>query len=169
MMADMKADFQFIDHKIKRLEINNDFSDLVRKLTYNLSLEVTDTPAIEENEQGDFVGSVSLTVKVVGKSSEQDDRCISVVLELEGGFFASKDDMSLEVFNKMLQLNGLTTMYSIARSIIISVSAQCCPNGQVRLPMLNMVEVRNAMDEAAESEDTLESAAPSASENGNID
>lgn len=164
-MADIKAGFQFIDHRIKRLEIKNGFSDLLGRINYQLSLEVADTPATEENENGDYVGYVSLIVKAKGESPELDGQSISIVLEVEGGFFACKNDVPLEAFNEMLQINGLTTMYTIARCIIISVSAQCCPNGQVRIPMLNMMEVRKAIDEAEEAESRPEPSSISSQEN----
>lgn len=164
-MANIKSDFQFIDHKINKLAIENELSELTGTIYYDLSIEVKNTPAIEEDENGNYIGLVNLTLDVSGRSPNQDDKCIKIKLELEGGFTAPGNNVVLEDFNEMLDINGVATLYSVARSVIVSISAQCCTNGQVRIPMLNMIEVRKAIDEAEEAESRPKPSSTSSPEN----
>lgn len=61
----------------------------------------------------------------------------SITLILEGCFNASAESLENE-FIYMLNLNGVTALYSIARSIILSISAQTFHSGKITLPMFDV-------------------------------
>lgn len=147
-MTEITSDFQFIDHRINSLKVKNSFSDIPNEHILQLSLGYKETPAEKATEDGNYLGRLRLMVRCSGQDPAKEGAEISIQLVVEGLFCASEDTMDIDVFNEMLVINGLATLYSIVRSIIISVSAQCCTNGQIRVPMLNMVEVHRACEES---------------------
>lgn len=149
-MDEIKAGFQFTDHKINKLIVNNSLVGISEEMALQLSLAFKPCPAKKANKDGLYLGRLKLLIETSGQDPVREGKGISIELEVEGLFCASEDAMDISVFNKMLAINGLATLYSIARSIIISISAQCCTSGQMRIPMLDMVEVYKASTEKAQ-------------------
>lgn len=128
--------FQFLNNRIIHLEMANhvsDFSDPrlereIYKLDYYLS-------GVLETE-GQWVGSLVMTIELGAELEEEPAYRLS--LAIEGGFAGPVSQLTKKEFTDLVELNGLTTLYSIARGVIISVSAQCGAEGQIRLPMVNL-------------------------------
>ncbi|MDR0890435.1 MAG: hypothetical protein LBM28_07345 [Oscillospiraceae bacterium] len=56
------------------------------------------------------------------------------------GIFSAADDMPEEEFIKMLHLNGVTCVYSIARAKMEQITAAAFATGKIVLPMINILE-----------------------------
>ena len=55
------------------------------------------------------------------------------------GCFNAPSEMGEETFKNMLEVNGITSLYSIARGFVQSTSSQTLLTGSVLLPMINVV------------------------------
>lgn len=134
---DFSADFQLIGNRIVQLKINNDFitldmdEDSEIKKGLHLSHQIV---SVQTDPQGKLSGLLLIHVKV--KLSRAKDKC-NVDLMLEGCFNA-EPDLGEEKFRSMLEINGFSTLYSIARSTLISISSQTFNRGTIILPMINV-------------------------------
>ena len=57
------------------------------------------------------------------------------------GCFKDVKGINKEDFIKLLSINGGAALYSVARSIIISISAQSVVSGSIILPMINVFKL----------------------------
>lgn len=68
---------------------------------------------------------------------------MSMHLEMHGGFASEKTTtMSEQDFAERLEINGTVALYSIARSIVLSVTSQANMGESVMLPMINVFHLR---------------------------
>lgn len=132
----IKAEFQMIGHRIKSLSVKNDFFNLDDNAGIKRKIDLAHTIeyCCEESEQC-HVGVVILDIKVELRYEASKAR---IRLEIEGGFQAGKAIMAEEEFKKMLGINGISTLYAVARGIISSVSAQTFVEDVIILPMINV-------------------------------
>ena len=65
-----------------------------------------------------------------------------IELEMEGMFTGNNDRLSREKFMEMLEINGLVNLLHLSRAYLISVTAQSGINPPVRLPMINVLILR---------------------------
>lgn len=131
------SDFQYIGSKVVSLKIRNDFVSLNApgmKKTLDISHEIKENDYNED--QGSRCGLLHLKIKT---SAVIDKQKYTVDILLEGCFEGS-GELSCEDFEEMLCINGLTSLYSIARGIIQSVTALTLMDGAVLLPMINVIE-----------------------------
>lgn len=68
------------------------------------------------------------------------------------GCFTAPDEIGEELFKKMLQINGITSLYSIARGFIQSTTSQTLMTGNVLLPMFNVAQYSRDLNEQNEEE-----------------
>ncbi len=61
---------------------------------------------------------------------------------MEGMFTGNNDRLSREKFMEMLEINGLVNLLHLSRAYLISVTAQSGINPPVRLPMINVLILR---------------------------
>ena len=139
----IKSNFQFIGNSITSLNIHNDFvalpeSDVSKRVDVSYDIQNAG-----EDEDGIW-GMVNLYVdcSLVAESEDETDKpkAYSVRLVLNGCFTDNKD-VPFEEFEKMLKINGFAALYSVARSIIISISAQSVVSGSIVLPMINVFKL----------------------------
>lgn len=142
------ADFQIVGSRITQIKLKNDFvvfdiSDKTKK-----KLELTHKVIeIEKDEQGVLHGILSLQINIAlteGKTRFQ------LLIEIEGCFSCS-EGADEEKFQQMLEINGITTLYGIARATIISLTAQAFMSGAVTLPMINVYQYSKRVNEDKES------------------
>ena len=76
---------------------------------------------------------------------KNDNKKFEITLSLESFFTTS--DLDKNNFKQMLLLNGNSTLYSIARSHILTISALSFDSGKIVLPMINFMELLNARNE----------------------
>ena len=150
---DYSADFQLIGNRIVQLKISNDFIlvDIDESSTTKKSLSLShQIVTVDTDDSGKLSGVLTLNVKV--KLGRGDKKC-NVDLTLEGCFNSDKE-LSEEKFRSMLEINGLSTLYSISRSILISITSQTFAQGAVVLPMINVLKyVESQREEAKKKEE----------------
>lgn len=130
------SEFQFIASNVKSFSLNNSFisfneSAPLEQKVFDLTYS---DPVISDSDEF-LLGSIKLTVNVQCKDSDDE---LNLSTTIEGAFSFPKDG-DRNRFATMLTLNGCTTLFSIARSLIMSVTAQSFVSGQIVLPMINMI------------------------------
>lgn len=139
MVEKYYSKFQIIGSSIKSFRIKNDFItfDDPSKMKRKMDVSHTITGAHALSDDTVYSGVVTMNIKVT--ISEQKLK-YQVDLQIEGCFIAGKDSMDESQFLDMLRINGLSSLYSIARGFIHGTTTQTLVNGSVLLPMLNIVE-----------------------------
>ena len=140
------SDFQIVGTSIKSLKIKNDFVALEDRNKVKRKIDISHClGAIEKNEEDAFLsGTIVLNIKV---AISEGKKKYNLDLAIEGCFIAPIE-IKEEVFVGMLQVNGITSLYSIARGFIQSISAQSLAAGSVLLPMINVVSYSKNANEA---------------------
>jgi len=138
------SDFQIIGSSIKSLKIENDFIGLSNDSNIERTLDVSHSVAsIETINNGEsFLGTILLNIKT---SASLDKKKYTVDLLIEGCFNAPAK-VGENSFNGMLQVNGVTSLYSIARGFIQSTTSQTLVSGSILLPMFNVAAYSKNLD-----------------------
>ena len=138
------ASFQMIGSRIVSLNLKNDsiYSSIINfgKKELDISHQIVSF----EIQEDQYVGVIRLNVSVKIK---QGKARYSLKLVVEGGFWASKESIEKETFEQMLSLNGIASLYGIARAHICSISAQCFTDGSVILPMIDVTKYSKPLDD----------------------
>ena len=130
------AAFQYVGSRISDCKIKNGFlvidntKELKRSIDVSHRIQSID---IVENETV-ISGVIEVNIKVTLSSGKQR---YSISLSIEGCFEAPAE-MGEEDFRTMLQVNGITSLYSIARGFVQSTTSQTLLSGNVLLPMFNV-------------------------------
>ena len=141
---EIKSEFQFIGNSICSLDLHNDFISIPDS---NLSKEFDvsyDIESINEDEN-DIWGTINLYVHCIIKQNEEADTDEPSKFDLKlvlNGCFTDVKGVTKEEFEKFLSINGCAALYSVARSIIISVTAQSVVSGSIVLPMINVFKLK---------------------------
>lgn len=150
-MSEYLSDFQIIGNSVKSLKIRNDFIGLDNlgktKRTIDLSHSIGAIELIDEGTT--YSGIVLLMIKATISSGKKK---YIVDLTIEGCFNAPVE-IGEETFKEMLKVNGVTSLYSIARGFVQSTTAQTLVNGSILLPMFNVVAYSEDLDAENEQED----------------
>ncbi|WP_283608325.1 hypothetical protein [Faecalispora anaeroviscerum] len=131
------ADLDFIGNSIKSIKVSNNLVNLGKDIKYSFGLDVN-INRLGENEDNGLIGYVELSVTVTVNSTKVKKLKSKIEVLIEGCF--STPSLSKEDFIPMLFVNGGSTLYSIARSLILNISANTYQNGKIVLPMVNMVQ-----------------------------
>lgn len=139
------SDFQIIGSSVKNLKIKNDFIALGNGKNIKKKIDISHCiVAVEEIEEDAFLsGTIILNIKV---NISEKKRKYNLDMAIEGCFHAPAE-MGEETFRSMLQVNGITSLYSIARGFVQSTSSQTLASGYVLLPMLNVVAYSRDLNE----------------------
>lgn len=139
------SDFQIIGSSVKSLKIKNDFISLGNGNNIKRKIDISHyIVAVEKIEEGTiFSGTIILNIKV-NISEKKRKYILEMAIE---GCFNAPTEMGEETFNSMLQVNGITSLYSIARGFVQSTSSQTLASGYVLLPMLNVVAYSRDLNE----------------------
>ena len=136
------SDFQILGSSIKSFHIDNDFVRMSKDIEKEIDVSYTiDAPIqLGEEESDPLAGIVHLLIDIHIFDNELEAK---LNLETEGCFILenSRDEKELE---KMLAISGPAALYSLSRGFISSVTSQMCLNGTIMIPMVNLVEFRNA-------------------------
>ncbi len=148
------SEFQIIGSRITKLNIINDFilfdNDQNAERKLDLSHEVNE---VVQDEDGKSHGVVSLYIDVEVLDGQKEYR---LNLGIEGCFECGAETGE-DTFTKMLEINGITTLYSIARAFVLSVTPQTLVDGSIVLPMINVFSYsKNLADAETEQEATKE-------------
>lgn len=142
------ADFQFLGSKIVRINMDNsylffDYENDTRKsvnVTYNILQIET-----EAGEGKDGIPEMTGIVRLNSDIKVKDDiNHIFINILLEGGFCLS-NSTDEEHFRDMLSINGCAMLYSITRSIVMSITSQTFSGGSIVLPMINVFKLSDEL------------------------
>lgn len=142
------AAFQYVGSRISDCKIKNGFlvidntKELKRSIDVSHRIQSID---IVENETV-ISGVIEVNIKVTLSSGKQR---YSISLSIEGCFEAPAE-MGEEDFRTMLQVNGITSLYSIARGFVQSTTSQTLLSGNVLLPMFNVAAYSKDLNEKQE-------------------
>jgi len=135
---DIMADFQFLGHRVSKLVLD---TRLVEEkgpsnVSFDFDYEVMDL--LEEDNR--FLGIIQLIVQV--KAKIKNKVLFKIDLKMEGAFAGNAEKLSHQKFTDMLEMNGLITLLHISRAYLLSVTAQSGINPPVKLPMVNVIKLR---------------------------
>lgn len=138
------SNFQIIGSSIKNLKIKNDFVSLANGASYKRKIDISHSvPTIELiDDEKTLSGILLLNIKVSVTSNKKKysvDMCIE-------GCFNAPAEIGEEVFRNMVRVNGITSLYSIARGFIQSTTSQTLVSGSVLLPMFNVAAYSEDLD-----------------------
>ncbi len=129
--------FQMLGNRIISINVDNSLFNLdeenIAQKTFDYSTEIGEI--LRDEKENELLGTVRLSV-FIDVEGTQEEQKYSFDLTLEG-CFSTTIDTSEEEFKTMLKINGSAALFSIARSFVISTSAQTCLSGQLILPMIN--------------------------------
>lgn len=138
------ASFQLIGTNVSELNLKNDFINFQDNGNDNIdkkiNIEYTILDISEGENKGDFIGTLSLNIRLEITDTYQDDRKIQLNMVINGGFICN--DMSRKEFEHMLQINGAASLLSIARATILSVTSQTVPGSQIIIPLINITKIQ---------------------------
>lgn len=132
-MGNIKAKFQLLDNYIKKysMEVN-------RKIQSNEEIEIDGQIGfgiVNITKTDELIGEIELTNEIVLKSNGEEIGTINVVM---GALF--QGDLEIEKdFEKMLKLNGATTLSHLMRAYVASNTA-LSGMPTIMVPMVNFVE-----------------------------
>ncbi len=130
------SSFQYLGSSISSFKIRNDFIGIDNEEKLKHKLDVSHSIlSIDKHEDEDiYISYLELNIKVVLSEGKKK---YSVDLSMQG-CFAAPLDMEEEQFIQMLKLNGISSLYSIARGFIQSTTSQTLVSGSIILPMFNV-------------------------------
>ncbi len=141
-IKDSISNFQLNGTRLIKLEIKNDFVNMPEQSEIEMSVNMgnNDFEVVKKNDI--FFSNLQLNVTVV-VSKKNTEKQIVISLTLEGIFTLqpNSDKEDENKFKQMLLINGNSTLYSIARSHIITASSMSLDSGNIILPMINFVKL----------------------------
>jgi preprotein translocase subunit SecB len=137
---EVMADFQFQGNRVSKLLVE---TKLLKEkgraeLSFDFDYEIGDL--VEEDNI--FLGVLQLIIQV--KAKIKNKILFKIDLVMEGGFTGNSEKVSREKFIEMLEMNGLIILLHISRAYLVSVSAQSGINPPIRIPMINVLKLREA-------------------------
>lgn len=132
------SEFHFVGNSIRKAIIENNLIVFYDEKEFERFLDLShEILSVGISDEGDEIsGVIDLHIDL---TIEQERKTYKISMTIEGCFTAPAE-MGKDNFKEMLQINGLATLYSIARGYIQSISAQSLFGGVVLLPMLNVAE-----------------------------
>lgn len=148
-IEEFQSSFQFLGHRIVNMSISNDFigwleEDKIEK-TFDVAYNNIDINCDEESKIGTI--DLNVAVNILQHDGDDNQTKFDLLLVIQGCFIDNKD-VSDKEFEEKLKLNGCASLYSIARGIITSISAQSVVTGQITLPMINVFKMLESSDAA---------------------
>lgn len=144
--------FQYVGSRITNLRIKNDFIDLIESNDVKKSIDVShEILSIKKINDGKvFLGIINVNIKV---NAKKEKKKYNVSMSIEGAFTAPVE-IGEELFENMLQINGITSLYSVARGFIQSTTSQTLMSGNVLLPMFNVAQYSKDLKEKMEEQNS---------------
>ena len=142
------ASFQMIASRVVRFEletkeVNNDNEKV--NVRNSFDYEVV---RIEEHEDH-YYGVVQFKTDSVAKIGRK--TLFKIFVVYEGKFMGNKNILKQEDFQRMLELNGVVALSQFTRSYVLSVTALAGINPPVRLPMININQLKKLKEEMERS------------------
>ena len=138
-----ESPFQFMGSRVLELHINNSYVNFDPSSDDSKSVDISHQISDVIEYEHSLLGSVQLDINVsISNSTDEENpskKELILNVKIEGGFSAT-EEMPIDEFEKMLHINGVAALYSIARGLIISITSQTLTSGQVVLPLLNFTK-----------------------------
>lgn len=132
------ADFQILGSRVSKLILDTRILDEKGRTDISFDFDY-DTDEVEEDGNR-LLGVLRFIVQI--KAKVKNKILFKIELEMEGMFTGNNDRLSREKFMEMLEINGLVNLLHLSRAYLISVTAQSGINPPVRLPMINVLILR---------------------------
>ncbi|MDV3429200.1 MAG: preprotein translocase subunit SecB, partial [Bacillota bacterium] len=133
------ADFQFIGSRVGQFKIETkdiQITESRTQITTDFDYNIKEVKKLEDN----YFGCIEFMTII--KAKVKNTFLFKINLSMEGAFTGNSSKLTLEKFQEMLELNGLVTLSQLSRSYILSVTALSGINPPVKLPMINVVSLR---------------------------
>ena len=145
MKEEVIAEFQFLGNRVTKFNFDNRLikaneqrADIAYEFDYNVK-------AVQELDNK-LLGIIEFMVKI--KSMIKKKIFFNIDLVMEGAFACDTQADTADMFQEMLEVNGLVTLSQISRAYILSVTSQSgIP--PVKMPMLNVIKLRERKKETA--------------------
>ncbi len=132
------ADFQPINNKVIKFSMENNLLDTKKRfieVDFNIDYEVIRCDEIDEG----YYGTIYFIVNLTGNMEENE--MFKIHLKMEGNFIGSKNNLNIDKFREMLEVNGTATLSQITRAYLTSVtSLSGIP--PIVLPMVNIYAMK---------------------------
>ena len=135
---DVIADFQFLGHRVSKLVLDTKLVEEKGPSNVSFDFDYDVMELVEEDNR--FLGIIQLIVQV--KAKIKNKVLFKIDLKMEGAFAGNAEKLSHQRFTDMLEMNGLITLLHISRAYLLSVTAQSGINPPVKLPMVNVIKLR---------------------------
>lgn len=145
------ADFQFVANRISQFSLDTkDIESKGAKAQVSVDFDYGILQLEEEEER--YFSIIEFTVQV--KAKVKNAVIFRINLKMQGIFIGNPQKLTLERFKEMLELNGVSTLSQLCRAYILSVSALSGINPPIKLPMINVLSLRNKKEKNIESKDS---------------
>ena len=134
---DVIADFQFLGHRVSKLVLDTKLVEEKGPSNVSFDFDYEVMELVEEDNR--FLGIIQLIVQV--KAKIKNKVLFKIDLKMEGAF-GNAEKLGHQKFTDMLEMNGLITLLHISRAYLLSVTAQSGINPPVKLPMVNVIKLR---------------------------
>lgn len=135
---DVIADFQFLGHRVSKLVLDTKLVEEKGPSNVSFDFDYEVMELVEEVNR--FLGIIQLIVQV--KAKIKNKVLFKIDLKMEGAFAGNAEKLGHQKFTDMLEMNGLITLLHISRAYLLSVTAQSGINPPVKLPMVNVIKLR---------------------------
>jgi preprotein translocase subunit SecB len=143
------ADFQFLGNRVSKFVIETkDIEIKAGRIPLDVAFDY-DLIKIEEHDEK-LVGFLDFTVEI--KAKVKSSNLFKILLTMQGAFAGDLKKITLDAFKEMIELNGITTLSQLSRAYILSVSALSGINPPIRLPMINVIKLREQKKKKSENE-----------------
>lgn len=128
------SDFQFISNTVSNISFTNRISKIGENCKKRMNLNY-DSINIQEAANL-LIGTIILKIDIDVVDGE---KCLTRLSYSAIGAFSTKDTQNKDKFEDMIKINGLATLYSIARANILTISS-LAGIGEINIPMINVYE-----------------------------
>jgi len=142
------ADFQILGSRVSKLILDTRIIDEKGRTDISFDFDYKTDEVEEDNNR--LLGVLSFIVQV--KAKVKNKILFKIELEMEGLFAGNNERLSREKFIEMLEINGLVNLLHLSRAYLMSVTAQSGINPPVRLPMINVLKLREKKAELSRNE-----------------
>lgn len=133
----IKANFDFVSCHIIEISANCRMPIVSEQNERHFGLDIRCSQPVERDEKkfGKLLLGVDITISNPVEEDKPDTIRVSLV-----GTFSSPKSVSDEDFLELLNINGGSALYSIARSKVETITAAIYQSGKIVLPMVNIVQ-----------------------------
>ena len=136
---DITADFQFLGNRVSKFVIETKDIDVKgAKIPLDIAFDYNVINIHEQEEK--FIGFIEFIVVI--KAKVKNATLFKFNLNMEGAFAGNTKKITIDAFKEMVELNGIITLSQLSRAYILSVSALSGINPPIRLPMINVMKLR---------------------------